>query len=242
MKLACLLSPAPPKILGPVQARSFGREVGLLPGVVGLVDVLVLRQGQMFLRDGVLQRDNALGACVRVGESRQLEHGRDVRLILGADVTHVLVIGQVVLAIRQLQPALHDVGGVVIGIVEAGSDPQSKQVRGMEVGVVQRVNISAQSFSQSGGQLRLVADGGDGFQMRLDRSQTLGFDAGLVHVRVVEIGNLACARAIGPPLLAASSISAAVRLSLKSASVENTPIRDRSGGISVRLIQSPLQY
>src|SRR5208283_3158411 len=44
------------------------------------------------------------------------------------------------------------------------------------------------------------------------------------------------------PPLAASSIRAAVRLSLKSARVEKTPIRDRSGGMTVRLIQSPLAY
>src|SRR5664280_1406666 len=61
----------------------------------------------------------------------------------------------------------------------------------MEVGVIERVDISAQAFPQRGGQLFLVANGGDGLEVRLDRRKTFGFDARLVHVRVIEIGDLA---------------------------------------------------
>ena len=64
-------------------------------------------------------------------------------------IAHVLVVGDVILAIGQLQAALQQVRGIVIGIVKARSHPQSEEVRGVEVGVVQRVDIGAQSFSQT---------------------------------------------------------------------------------------------
>src|SRR5208337_5648350 len=51
---------------------------------------------------------------------------------------------------------------------------------------------------QRGGQLFLVADGGDGLEVRLDRRKTLGLDGGLVHIRVVEIGDFARAGAGRP--------------------------------------------
>ena len=94
----------------------------------------------------------------------------------------MLVIGEVILAIGQFQTALQQVCSVVLGIVEAGSHPQSKKMCGVEVGVIQRVDVSTQSFSQGGGQLLLVADGGDGLEMRFQRRQALGVDASLIHV------------------------------------------------------------
>ena len=60
MKLACLAEAGAAEILGPVEAGSFGGEVGLLPGVVGLVDVVVLSQAEVLFRDGVFQFDDAL--------------------------------------------------------------------------------------------------------------------------------------------------------------------------------------
>ncbi len=99
----------------------------------------------------------------------QLQHGRDVRLILGAHLLHVLVVGEVVLAVGKLQAALQQVGGVMIGIVEAGRDPQSEQVRGVEVGVVQGVDVGAQCLAQRVRQFFLVVDRGDRLQVRLQR-------------------------------------------------------------------------
>ena len=84
-------------------------KVGLRPGVVGFVDVFVLREADVFFRDGMLQLDDALGAGVRVRESRKLEHGGDVRLIFGADVAHAVAVGEVVFAVGQLQAALQQV-------------------------------------------------------------------------------------------------------------------------------------
>ena len=157
----------------PIKAGGLGGEVSLRPGVVRLVDVVVLRQAEVLFRDGMLQRDDALGASVGVGESRQLEHGGDVRLILSANVAHVRAVRKVIVAVGQLHSALHQVGGVVLGIVEAGSHPQSEQVRSVEVGVVQRVGIGAQGRAQRGGQVLLVLNAGNGFQVRRERRDAL---------------------------------------------------------------------
>jgi hypothetical protein len=40
----------------------------------------------------------------------------------------VLVVGKIIFAIRQLQSALEQIGGVVLGIVEAGGDPESEKI------------------------------------------------------------------------------------------------------------------
>ena len=62
------------EVLRPVEAGGVGSEVGLLPGVVRLMDVPLIRQGNMFFGDGVLQFDDVLSADVRVGKAGQLEH------------------------------------------------------------------------------------------------------------------------------------------------------------------------
>ena len=65
----------------------------------------------------------------------------------------------------------------------------------MKVGVVQRVNIRAQSLSQRVRQLVLIFDGRNRVKMRLQRRQPFGFNARFIHVSVVEIGDLATVRA-----------------------------------------------
>src|SRR5271169_7187463 len=54
------------KVLCPVEAGGVGSEIGLLPGVVRLVNILLIRQGDMFFGDGVLQFDDALGSSASV--------------------------------------------------------------------------------------------------------------------------------------------------------------------------------
>ena len=131
-----LAQPRALEIRSPVQARRFGGEVCLRPSVVGLMDVIVVGQAEMLFRNGMFQLHDALGTSVSIRESRELEHGRDVRLILGADVTHTLAVGKVIFAVGQLHPALQQVSGVMVGIVEARSHPQSEQMWCVEVGVV----------------------------------------------------------------------------------------------------------
>src|ERR1700688_4943215 len=61
----------------------------------------------------------------------------------------------------------------------------------MKVGVIQRVDVGSQALTQCSRQLGPVVDGGNGFEVRPKRGEAFGFDAGLVHVRVVEIGDFA---------------------------------------------------
>src|SRR6478752_754641 len=112
----------------------------------------------------------------------------------------------------------------------------------MKVGVVQRVHVGAKGLSQGVRQFVLVFDGRNRVQMRLQRRQPLGFNARFVHVRVVRSAILRLSEPAGAFCLAASSMIAAVRLFVRSESAVNTPTRERSGGITVRLIHWPLAY
>jgi hypothetical protein len=185
------------KILGPVQAWSFSRKVSLSPGVVGCVDVFVIGQAAMDLRNGVLEFKNACRAGIRICESGEFQNCGDMALILCAQVARVLVVAEVIFTIRQLQSALQQIGGIVLRIIEARSDPESKKIRGVKVSVIERVHVGAQGFTQGARQFSLVMDGSYRFQVRAERGEAFRFDGGLVHVGVVEVSNFAGARACG---------------------------------------------
>src|SRR5208282_2309766 len=168
-----------------------GGEVNWLPGVVRLVDVVLIRQGNVCFGDGVLQFDDVLGADVRVCESGKLEQSGNVRLIFGSEAAHALTVGKVVFAVGQFQSTLHQVGGIVPRVIKAGCDPQSEKIGSMKVVGVQGIDIRPEVLTQSSGQVMLVADGGNGIELWAERSKAFGFDGRLVHVRVIEVGNLA---------------------------------------------------
>jgi hypothetical protein len=151
----------------------------------------------MGLHKGVLELKNAGGTGVGIRESGKLENGRDVGLILGAKVAHVLALGQVIFAIRQLQSALQQIGHIVVRIIEAGGDPQSKKICGVKVGVIERVNVRAQAFTEGVRQFAPVTDGSDRFEVRAQRREAFRLDGGLVHVGAVEVSHLAGAGALG---------------------------------------------
>jgi len=179
------------KVLRPVEARGVGDEVFLLPGVVRLVNVVLIRQGNMFFGDVVLQFNDMLGTDAGVAEASQLEQSGNVRLIFGADVTHAVAVGKVVFAVGHFQAALQQVGGIVLGVVKAGGDPQSEKVRGMKAAAVQGIDIRPEALAQSPRQFVLVADGSDGVELWAERSEAFGLDGGLVHIGVIEVGNFA---------------------------------------------------
>src|SRR5262249_28815715 len=102
------------EVFSPVKAGRLGGEVGLRPGVVGFVNVFAIGGGQMFFRNGVFQLQDAGSPLVGIGKSGELQHRRDVRLVLSANLFHVVALRQVVFTIGQLQPALQQVRGVVL--------------------------------------------------------------------------------------------------------------------------------
>ena len=114
-----------------------------------------------------------------------------MRLVLGANVEHTVGDGEVVVAVGQLDAALEEVGGVVVGVVEAGGDPEAEEVVGVEVGVVEGVDVGAEGEAEGVGELMPGVDGGDGGEVRLERGAAVGLDGGLVHEGVVEVGDLA---------------------------------------------------
>ncbi len=66
------------KVFCPVEAGGVGGEVGLLPSVVSLMDVLLVRVADMLFGDGVLQFDDVRATRVAVAEFRELQDRRDV--------------------------------------------------------------------------------------------------------------------------------------------------------------------
>ena len=44
----------------------------------------------------------------------------------------------------------------MIGVAEAGSDPESEEVGGVEVGVVEGIDVGAQAFAEGVGQFVLI--------------------------------------------------------------------------------------
>ena len=189
-----LLVPGQPGALEegrPVHARRVGCEVLHGPGVVALQDVGRIFARGVRLGDLRLQRKHLGRARFAVGVAGQLEHGGDVLLVLGAQVRHLRAVGQVVGAVGHAQAALQQVRHVARRVGQALGNPQAEHVFGEEVGVVERVDVGAQRGAQRARQRRLVLDGVDLRQHRLERRGALRFDRRFVHEGLVEVGDLA---------------------------------------------------
>ena len=105
----------------------------------------------MRLSDGVFEGDDTRGALVGVVEAGEFQDGCDVLPVLREDVAHRGAVREVVFAVGKLEAALHEVGVVVIGVVEAGRDPEAEEISGVEVGHVQRIDVSAKCFAEGAG-------------------------------------------------------------------------------------------
>ena len=101
---------------------------------------------------------------------------------LGADV---------VLAVRQAEPALHQERDVGLLAVDARLHRQAQQVGRSVDAPVQRVDVGAQSAAQQARERRLVRDLVDAIEQRLERREASGLDGGLVQVGGAEVGDLA---------------------------------------------------
>ena len=129
----------------------------------------------------------------------------------------------------------------MVGVAEAGSDPQAEEIGRGEDRVVQHVDIGAKRFPESQRELATVLNGGNLGQMRLERLQALGFDRGLIHKCVVEVGDFARVGARGGAGLRSffddggGLLAAEVVEDAKKRRCRRDP-----AGISVRSIQAPL--
>ena len=107
------------------------------------------------------EREHATGASSRVRETRQLKHRRDMRLVLLPQLDHMRCCGEIVVAIRHSETALEQIWEAVRRIRQALGDPHSEEVPGLEIGVVQRIDICAELPAQHAGQTVAIRDGCD---------------------------------------------------------------------------------
>jgi len=135
------------------------------------------------------EHPGSAGRCVR--EARQLEHCRDVRLVLFAQFSHMGGGGDIVVAVRHSETALEQIGEIMRWVGEALCDPDSEEVPGLEVGVVQRIHIRAELPAQHTGESMAIRDGRDPIELGLQRSDSLGLDGSFIHEARVKIADLA---------------------------------------------------
>ncbi len=161
------------------------------------MDVFAVGEGDVFLCYCCFERKDTDCAGAAFGKTCKAEHVCDVRLILCANLLHVRGGREIVITVGKLETTLKQVRGVAVGVVEAGRDPEAEDICGVEVGVVEGVDVGAEGEAEGVGGLVRGVDGSDGVEVRLQRWEAVGFDGGLVHVGVVEVGDLALVGARG---------------------------------------------
>ena len=124
------------------------------------------------------------------GEARQLEHRRDMRLVLLPQLNHMRSRGEIVVAIRHSETALEQIGNAVRRVRQALGDPDAEEVAGLEIRVVERVDIRAELAAQHAGEIAAIRDGCDRVQLRLQGSDSLRLDPGFIHKARVKVGDL----------------------------------------------------
>jgi hypothetical protein len=95
----------------------------------------------MRVRDFALELDDPCGLLGAVRDPGESQHRGDVLLVLGADRGHRRGGVDVVAPVGQAEATLEQERGVLGWIVEVLGDPEAEQVLGVEVGVVERVDV-----------------------------------------------------------------------------------------------------
>ena len=98
---------------------------------------------------------------------------------------------EIVLAVRQAQPSLHQESGVGLLSVDALLHGEPQHAGGLVDAESHRVDVGAHAATQQACELRLVRDLLDAIEQRLERRETPGLDGGLVQVGGVEVRDLA---------------------------------------------------
>ena len=138
--------------LGPVEAGGFGGEVGGVPGVVGFVDVFAVGERDLLLAMAV-SRARTRAARASGSERPARRNMAAMWVWYLARMSFMLSgVGEVVVAVGEFDAALEEIGGVVVGVVEAGSDPEAEDVGGVEVGVVEGVDVGAEGEAEGVGE------------------------------------------------------------------------------------------
>jgi hypothetical protein len=159
-----------------------GNRLVAIHFVVSLLGIAALGAVHGGFGQSCFDAQHALGGLRRLlGRlARQRKHLRHVVGVVLADIGHVRVVFDVVIAVRQGEAALVDVGDHVVGIVQVGVGIEVEQ-RARSVHVHLRDLVDQRAF---------VFDCGHAIQFRLERSHSLLVDRLLVHAGAVEVANL----------------------------------------------------
>ena len=136
----------------------------------------------------------AWARCSARSKPASAQQAADVLLVSGSERLHARLGADVVLAVRQAQPALQQEGDVGLLAVDARFHRQAQR-RGRSVDApVQRVDIGSEPAAQEPGQRRLVPNVIDAVQQWLERRDAPGLDGGLVQIGGAEVRHLARGR------------------------------------------------
>ncbi len=142
-------------------------------------------------RDALLQIEDALRCRIGVRDIGQMQHRDDVCAVLVADRRHARGRIQIEVPVRHHQTALQQNRRVPGGVVEIGGSPQPEQIRCVEIGVVERIDVGPQRPTQRSCQLMPIRQGGNPVECRLQGRQAPGFDPRLIHVCGVVVAHFA---------------------------------------------------
>ena len=193
----------------PVEPRRLGGEVSPGPVIVPLLDVAGCLAGPVGPGDPGLEARDRRGLGRAVGDPGQAQHRRDVLLVLGANGRHRGGRVEIIAPLGHAEPALEQERRILGGVVQVLRHPQTQQVLGVEVGVVERVHVGPKAGAQEAGEPGAVVDRGDGIEGGLERLEPGGIDGRRVHESCVVIGRSSAARIPPAPWRSRPRISSA---------------------------------
>ena len=174
---------------GPVDPRRLLLELRARPHLGSVLEVFTLLAGLVCLGDLGLKIDDTPRGARRVGIAGVLQDRLNVRPVLVAEIDHLRVAGEVVIALGQTDAALHQVGQLFAGRRQPLRHENAEQIFGLEIGGVQRVGVRAEGAPDGGAQLMLVGDARNGVEIRLGRRHPRAVDRVGVGIGLVVIGD-----------------------------------------------------
>ena len=94
------------------------------------------------------------GAGLGVGHAHQRQHLADIGAVAVADPGHRRRVGEIIIAVRQAEAALQQIGHVAVRLLQPLGDEHAEQILGAEAGRVQRIDVGAHAGAERGGERR----------------------------------------------------------------------------------------
>ncbi len=157
------------------------------PGITASGHVFALLARHVRAGDLHFEIVDALRLGARVGDAGGGQQLFDIGTVLAANFDHRGVVRQIVLALRQTQSALQDVGQHLARCRQALGDENPEEVLGVVIRRVQRIDVRADLFAEDTRKIGLVGDSIEAREIGLRRRHVSGVDRGGVGVGVVEV-------------------------------------------------------